>query len=133
MPKFYYNKFVRNRITDWHKEEGYTIEGHRLTAKELKSALISKPHEESDEISVRTEFDSEIIEEIGDVQQVLENLKHLYGIGEASLQEVVRKKREKKGDFLGGYYIGTVYMMSTEDKCTEYRLRFPKKSPEITV
>jgi predicted house-cleaning noncanonical NTP pyrophosphatase (MazG superfamily) len=130
MPKFYYKKLVRNNIPGFHHESGHTVEGKMLENNELKLALISKLHEEADEIPVQDTADTAVIEEIADVQQVLDNLKQLYGIGDAALQEVMTKKRERKGDFLEGHYIETVYMPS-DDKWVEYCRRSPEKYPEL--
>ena len=84
----------------------------------------------TDEIPVQDTVDDAVIEEIADVQQVLDNLKQLYGIGDAALQEVMTKKRERKGDFLAGHYIETVYM-PTEDTWVEYCRQSPDKYPEV--
>lgn len=130
MPKFYYKKLVRNNIPNFHHESGHTIDGKVLEGEELKLALISKLHEETDEIPIQDTVDDAVIEEIADAQQVLDNLKQLYGIGETALQDVMAKKRERKGDFLEGRYIETVYM-PTEDKWVEYCRRSPEKYPEI--
>ena len=129
MPTFRYDKLVRDNIPSFHDDSGHTIVSRTLTGKDLSDALIAKLHEETDEISGSL-TDSELLEEIADVQQIIDDLCVTHGFTKDDLETVRAKKAAKKGGFLKGHYIETVTMPS-EDEWVEYCRRSPEKYPEV--
>ena len=132
MPTFRYSKLVRDRIPGWHLKAGHKLNGRKLSVDELKTALINKLHEESDEISSATEHD-ELIEEIGDVQQIVNDLLIVHDISNDEIQKSIEKKLNKKGGFLEGQYIESVTISNEDDEWAKYCRRSPEKYPEINL
>lgn len=130
MPTFRYAKLVRDNITAWHKESGHVVEGRQLTGAELRAALAEKLHEEADEVSGALSHE-ELLEEIGDVQQIIDDLLTTEKISQEELRQVMAKKRERKGGFLKGEYIETVTIDDENDKWAQYCRRSPEKYPEV--
>lgn len=130
MPTFRSAKLVRDNIPGWHRENGHTITGRRLTGAELQNALCQKLHEEADEVSGALSPD-ELLEEIGDVQQIINDLCTVNGFSKEALNAAVQKKTERKGGFLNGEYIDTLTIPSEDDKWAKYCRQAPEKYPEV--
>ena len=130
MPTFRYNKLVRDNIWQWHIESGHTPKGAQLTGEDLRVAIATKLHEEADEVS-GAKTREELTEEIADVQQLLDDLCASQNISTEELLDIQRKKREKKGGFLKGYFIETVAMPNEHDKWVKYCRAAPDKYPEV--
>ena len=133
MPTFRYEKLVRDNILGFHKESGHTLVVRKLEGTELKQALLHKLHEEADEVPLETEKTDEVIEELADVQQVLDDIKQLYGISDDELSATQCEKRERKGGFLHGDYIESVTMPNEDDKWVKYCRKQPEKYPEVVT
>lgn len=132
MLRFSFAKLIRDNILEEHQKAGHKIIYTLLTGNDLKEALRVKLHEEADEIPVREKVDNEIIEEIADVQQILDDLKALYGISDEQAQNVQQAKYDKKGGFQRGVYIDTVEV-DEDDEWVLYYRNNPEKYPEISV
>lgn len=130
MPTFHFAKLVRDNIPGLHQAAGHTFDGRQLTGAELRNALCQKLHEEADEVSGALSRD-ELIEEIGDVQQVLDDLCASEGITQDELRAAVVEKTARKGGFQAGEYIETVTMPDENDKWVRYCRQAPEKYPEI--
>ena len=130
MPTFRYAKLVRDNIPGWHRQNGHVVNGSRLTGNDLKVALIQKMHEEADEVSGALSRE-ELIEEIGDVQQVIDDLLASQGITKDELTIVINKKTDRKGGFRNGEYIDTVTIDDENDEWAQYCRRSPEKYPEV--
>lgn len=130
MPTFRYAKLVRDNIPGFHRASGHTISGRQLVSDELKQALIMKLHEEADEVSGALSRE-ELIEEIGDVQQIINDLCATQGITIEELNTIMAKKADRKGGFQNGEYIDTVTIPNEDDKWTQYCRQAPEKYPEI--
>lgn len=130
MPTFKYAKLVRDNIPGWHREKGHTVKGGQLTKDELRDALIEKLHEEADEVSEALSAE-ELVEEIGDVQQIIDDLCAVMGIAKEDVAAVIAKKTGRKGGFLNGEYIETVTIPNEDDKWAQYCRRDPVKYPEV--
>lgn len=130
MPKFVFKKLIRDNILEEHLKVGHDIQYRLLTGNELKEALRVKLHEEADEIPIRDEADREIIEEIADVQQIIDDLKSLYGLDGSTVTEAQKKKHDKKGGFKRGVYVDTVDVPEGDEWIPYYR-RSPEKYPEV--
>lgn len=130
MPTFLFNKLIRDKILAKHKEAGHDIKYVHLDSESLKAKLRQKIHEEADEIPIRVEADSEVIEEISDVQQVLDDLKQQYGITDEQIREAQQAKFDKKGGFADGVFVESV-TLSEDDEWTAYYRKSPEKYPEV--
>ena len=131
MPTFKFNKLIRDKILAKHLESGHDVTYQKLTDSALKLQLIRKLHEEADEIPVRKSVSADIIEEIGDVQQVLDDLKTQYGLMDETVRQVQQAKRAKKGGFSEGIYIDQISLPES-DEWTSYYRASPDKYPEVT-
>lgn len=132
MPTFMYAKLVRDNIPEWHRENGHTVNGRQLAGDDLRDALCQKLHEEADEVSGAASRD-ELIEEIGDVQQIINDLCESQGITRANLIAVMEKKTARKGGFKNGEYIETVVIPNENDTWAQYCRQSPDKYPEVRV
>jgi len=130
MPTFKYAKLVRDNIPGWHREKGHTVNGRQLTGKELLEALIAKLHEEADEVSGAMSRD-ELVEEIGDVQQIISDILASQDISQSELEQSIQKKTGRKGGFLQGEYIESITIPDENDEWAQYCRRAPEKYPEI--
>lgn len=130
MPTFKYEKLVRDNIPGWHRENGHTVKGRRLTKDELRAALTEKLREEVDEIDGALSID-ELKEEIGDVQQIVDDLCTVLAIRKEEISDVIAKKTGRKGGFLQGEYIETVTIPDENDKWAQYCRQAPDKYPEV--
>jgi len=130
MPTFKYAKLVRDNISGWHRENGHTVNGRQLTGKELLEALVAKLHEETDEVSGAMSRD-ELVEEIGDVQQIINDILASQNIPQSELEQSIQKKTGRKGGFLKGEYIESIVIPDENDEWAQYCRRAPEKYPEI--
>lgn len=130
MPTFKYAKLVRDNIPGWHREKGHTVMGRQLTKDELRDALIVKLHEEADEVSGALSSE-ELVEEIGDVQQIINDLCAVMGVAKEDVAAIIAKKTGRKGGFLKGEYIDTVTIPDENDKWAQYCRQAPEKYPEV--
>lgn len=128
MPRFTFNKLVRDKIASQQLAGGATPSYRHLDAKEHASALIAKLHEESDELA--TASPDELAEEIADVQQVLDNLRELHNIPPATVAAIQAKKLQAKGGFADGVFIESVET-AEDDHWTAYYRAHPDRYPEL--
>lgn len=131
MPKFKYAKLVRNNIPNKHVLRGHEVVGRRLSGDDLKQALINKLHEEADEVRGAASRE-ELVEEIGDVQQIIYDLCKTQAISWSELSQSIEVKSERKGGFSNGEYIETVSIPSEDDKWARYCRSYPEKYPEVS-
>ena len=130
MPTFRYAKLVRDNIPGWHRDNGHTVVGRQLAGEELLRALVTKLHEEADEVDGAMDR-KELVEEIGDVQQIINDLLTAQEISEEELTEAMAKKTSRKGGFLKGEYIESVTIPNENDEWAQYCRKSPEKYPEI--
>lgn len=130
MPTFRYAKLVRDNIPGWHREHGHMVVGRQLTGDELRNAFCQKLHEEADEVHTASSRE-ELIEEIGDVQQIIDDLLANESITKEELASVMEEKRQRKGGFARGEYVETVTIDDENDKWAQYCRASPDKYPEI--
>ncbi len=130
MPTFSYDKLVRNKIPDFHREAGHDIVVRRLRVVELAQALAEKLKEEASEV-VEARTTDGLKEEIADVQQVIDDLCIISGISKQEIFDVMSDKAENKGNFLAGQYVETVTMPNEDDEWVAYCRGNPEKYPEI--
>ncbi|MDD2913513.1 MAG: nucleoside triphosphate pyrophosphohydrolase [Candidatus Paceibacterota bacterium] len=89
-----YNKLVRDKIPKHIKEKGGLPETHIASNKEYWEKLKEKLQEETREF-----FESEIIEEIADIQEVINAICDYKGFSKESVELVRKKKEEERGAF----------------------------------
>ena len=130
MPTFRYAKLVRDSIPGWHRDNGHTVVGRQLAGEELLRALVMKLHEEADEVDGAMDR-KELVEEIGDVQQIINDLLTTQEISEQELTEAMTKKTSRKGGFLKGEYIELMTIPDENDEWVQYCRKSPEKYPEI--
>ncbi|SEA23580.1 Predicted house-cleaning noncanonical NTP pyrophosphatase, all-alpha NTP-PPase (MazG) superfamily [Thalassobacillus cyri] len=89
-----YNKLVRDKIPLIIESNGKQYNARTLNEKDYRQALKSKLVEETEEY-LQAEKDSEAIEELADILEVIKNIAamHKSDIGEV---ENVREKKEKE-------------------------------------
>lgn len=133
MPTFRYAKLVRDKIPNMHRTAGHVVNGSVvLKGDELMQALVAKLHEETDEIH-GVESRDELIEEIGDVQQVIWDMCTVLGVMQSELNDVVKKKTMRKGSYVGGKYVDSITIPADNDVWATYCRAQPEKYPEISL
>jgi predicted house-cleaning noncanonical NTP pyrophosphatase (MazG superfamily) len=133
MPKFIFNKLIRDKLWDIMKGRGVTIEEKDLTPDEFIYALKNKLKEESDEV-FEAKTTEELKEEIADVQEVLIALCKAADFNMQEIEDIRQKKNEKKGGFNISKLGLSVTFEENTDKLKEfadYLRNDPKKYPEI--
>lgn len=129
MPKFRYDKLVRDKIPEYHENSGHTVEGRILGGVALRRALIGKLHEEVDEAGAAPSK-KKLTEEIADIRQILDDLCAKEGILEIDVKTAQAAKEERKGGFREGRYIETVTIPDENDEWAQYCRKSPDKYPE---
>lgn len=132
MPIFRYAKLVRDNIPGWHRKHGHTVDGRQLHGDELLRALIEKLHEETDEVKTALTR-SELVEEIGDVQQILWDICTTQSISRDELTAAISVKTDRKGSYIGGEYVESITIPSEGDTWTQYCRANPDKYPELMM
>ena len=131
MPTFQYNKLVRDNIPAFHRKNGHIVTGRTISGAELLTALCQKLHEEADEVEAALSR-TELLEEIGDVQQIINDLCALQNISSQELKAAMKQKSDRKGGFQKGEYIETVTIADDTDQWVAYCRKNPHKYPEVT-
>jgi predicted house-cleaning noncanonical NTP pyrophosphatase (MazG superfamily) len=133
MPKFIFNKLIRDKLWDIMKGRGVTIEEKDLTPDEYVYALKNKLKEESDEV-FEAKTTEELKEEIADVQEVLIALCKAANSDMQEIEDIRQKKNEKKGGFNISKLCLSVNFEENTDRLKEFAVylrKDPKKYPEI--
>lgn len=128
MPRFTFNKLVRDKIVSQQIASGAKPSYRRLDAQEHALALIAKLHEETDELAAASP--ENLAEEIADIQQVLDDLCRLHGIPQATMADIQAKKLHAKGGFADGVFIESVES-GEDDRWTSYYRSHPERYPEL--
>lgn len=130
MPTFQFNKLVRDKLPDMYEELGQRIIWRRLLGRELLLRLREKLVEESAEISFEEEDRDEIIDELGDVEQVMDDIKAQLNISDEEVRAAKQKKCVKKGGFSEGIFVESIEL-NDGDEWVDYYRREPKKYKEL--
>lgn len=131
MLTFILNKLVRDKFEKIYAELDQTIVARHLSGMELKEQIHRKLLEEAAELPLRDGADEEIIDEIGDIQQVLDDLKTVYGVSSTQVKKAMAKKFAKKGGFTKGLFVETI-TLKDGDPWIEYYRKQPEKYPEVS-
>ncbi len=94
MNTIYYNKLVRDKIPQLIAESGALYEINKLNEKEYLDALKNKLVEE-----VHEYLDSESIEELADILEVIRCLHLTHNVSEEEMDRIQRTKADLRGSF----------------------------------
>lgn len=130
MPKFIFNKLVRDKMPLIYNEYKQKIHLRKLNQKELIVALKEKLIEEAQEIPVADGTHEEIVEELADVEQLIDDIRSHLAITDDEITVAKIEKFTKKGGFINGIFVESIEL-SDEDKWVEYYRNEPLKYPEI--
>lgn len=125
MPKFVFNKLVRDKLRAEYEKMNQKAVYRELSSAEHTEQLKNKIIEETREISAGSSKD-EIVGELADIQQVLDDIAQVHGISLESIQEAKLKKLAKKGGFSEATFVETLEL-TDDDEWVEYY----RKSPDI--
>ena len=89
-----YNKLVRDKIPEYIKSKGEMPITHIANDKEYWEKLKEKLREEIREFS-----ESETIEEIADIQEVIDAMRRYKNFSKKKLEAVKKKKAKERGAF----------------------------------
>jgi predicted house-cleaning noncanonical NTP pyrophosphatase (MazG superfamily) len=93
-----YNKLVRDNIIDKIHASGWTEKHHIADAEEFERTLKKKLGEEAKELDEALGREN-IMNELGDVIKITEELMKFYNITNTEIKELMEKKDEKLGGF----------------------------------
>ncbi len=124
MPKFEFNKLVRDGLRKEYEDKGQRAEYIELSPIELKRQLARKALEEAKELVELVSQDGlenieSITEEIGDIKQSIMDLMEVYSIDENQVEKARLEKFERKGGFSGGTFVSTLEL-NEDDEWAEY-------------
>jgi len=127
-----FDKLVRDETVPGYERDDtvVAVNWRRLNEMEYRRALITKIHEEADEIPLLEEMSGDIISEIADLQDVIDALKQSYGISDDTIAEASRKKANRRGGFTSRHHIDTITVTPSSEWRT-YCLNEPTRYPEV--
>lgn len=129
MPRFKFNKLVRDKIVEHQIKSGAKPKFRYLTKDEHKNQLIHKLIEEAREVLDAEEKD--VATEIADVKQALDDLIEQYSLSETDIKAHQDKKRKLNGAFKKGIYVDYVEL-EEDDPFTDYYRNNSDRYPEIS-
>ncbi len=129
MPKFQFQKLVRDKIIDHQLASGAQPTHHRLEGKEYIAALIAKLSEEAGELAQTSA--EQLAEEFADVQQVLDDLREHLQLSPEAVAIAQQRKNDQNGAFKNGDYVEYVEVAEDDDWAAYYRAH-PERYPEIS-
>lgn len=100
-----YNKLVRDRIPEIIEKSGRKAKTSILYEDEYYKELVNKLSEEVNEF-----IESDNLEEIADIMEVLDTLLNVKGIDWEKVKEIQDEKRQKRGAFKK-----KIYLIEVED------------------
>ena len=129
MPKFAFNKLVRDNIVDQQTASGARPAFRRLKTAEHKQQLVHKITEEAREILSAPP--QELAAEIADVQQALDDLRQLMRVSADEVRAAQTKKNQKNGPFTQGLFVEYVEV-AEDNPWVEYYRQNADRYPEIS-
>lgn len=96
--KIYYRKLIRDKIPGRIKESGGRFETKILSAVDFKKELMRKVDEEASGLT-NAKNKEEIVSEMGDLLDVLREIKKVFGISSKKLINSRAMEYERKGGF----------------------------------
>jgi predicted house-cleaning noncanonical NTP pyrophosphatase (MazG superfamily) len=128
MPKFVFNKLVRDRIVSHIEQYGDKPQWRKLDQDQLRQALLNKLQEEAAELQFD---DPDLLIELADVQEVLVTLIKAAGFTQQQVRLAQRQKRTKVGSFKQRIFIDWVETQK-DSPWLGYYQRHSNKYPEFT-
>lgn len=128
MPKFIFNKLVRDKIVQQQIASGTNPVYYKLDPTEHAEALVAKIIEEAQEIPVLDR--EEAIKEIADVQQAVDDLKALLGLDDQDIANAQAVKNERAGALAEGLFVESVTVEEGDKWVDHFRSR-PQQYPEV--
>ena len=102
-----YNKLVRDRIPERIRESGKSCTVTILEQEAYIAELRKKLREETDEYA-RSESDSEALEELADILELLHALSRVHKGSPEQLEQIRAQKAEERGGFEKAVFLGEV-------------------------
>lgn len=107
MPKFLFNKIIRHKLIDIMRQDNIDVVSNSLSPKNFNNALKIKLLEEVQEVITATK-QSDIIEELADVLEVIYKLCDTNNISISDIEQAREIKKNAKGTFTPQSYINHV-------------------------
>jgi predicted house-cleaning noncanonical NTP pyrophosphatase (MazG superfamily) len=104
MKRIYYNKLIRDLVPKKIKDKGSSLKTRTLSQKEFKIELLKKLAEETSGVMNSTS-NIEIAEELGDVLDVIDEIKKTFKISPSLLKKTRHEAARKKGGFKKKIYL----------------------------
>ena len=127
--KFQQNKLWRDKAIDMAESKGSKIHWTRLEDAAFSEQLKIKFMEESQEVCA-TQSKEDLIEELGDILEVMNAFGSIYDFTLQDVCDVRDKKHQERGGFQGRKFV-TIAECPTGSYLENYCLKEPKKYPEI--
>ena len=118
MKKIYYKKLIRNKIPKRIEESNGKYLCKKLNSEEFKNELLKKVQEESLGIVV-SKNKKELVSEIGDVLDVIDEIKKNFKITSKEIVDSRKIEFERKGGFTKRLFL--VWSENTDYKSNEKR------------
>ena len=128
MPRFIFNKLVRDKIPAQLEAKGLTLHMRKLTGADRLLALQQKLVEEQAEYAAATTAQARI-EELADIAEVLIALGTPGGAGSKTVEAARMAKRAVRGGFDQGYFIDSVDVPDGHPEAAYFRAR-PQDFPQ---
>ena len=128
MPRFIFNKLVRDNIVESQLASNAKPTYKTLDLESHKRELITKIIEEANEIL--TSLPTETASEIADVQQAVDDFILLYNLSASDVRQEQKKKYVKNGSFSRGTFIEYVDL-NDSDKWVTYFRENSDRYPEV--
>jgi predicted house-cleaning noncanonical NTP pyrophosphatase (MazG superfamily) len=130
MKKFKTNKLVRDGIIKMMQDNGIKVNYEVLSDENLIKELKIKLVEEANEV-LETTSKKDLIEEIGDVLEVIESLIKFAQLDKEEILNIKNKKKEKRGGFDKKFKTHFVEIEENNINELEYYTTRPNQYPEI--
>lgn len=127
--RFLVQKLVRDKNVQKNDERNVITKFHRLSHEDYLGALRLKLYEEALEVA-EAETHEEMVEEMGDLLEVLETLAMKNGISLQDIKKAQQRKRESWGGFEQQIYVEHVDVEPTSE-LLDYVLARPHKYEEV--
>jgi predicted house-cleaning noncanonical NTP pyrophosphatase (MazG superfamily) len=96
MPKFIYNKLIRDKISELAILDGAKLDFEHITGEKLITQLKKKIREEADEVQEATN-NEDLVDELIDLQEIMDTILKNLGIDRETFTARKQAKREKRG------------------------------------
>ena len=134
MPRFYWNKLVRDKIAHHSQVDPKVIHiaYRKLDDESFHRELVRKADEEAREIPIYNDGSDDTLNELADLQSVVDALRVLKGYSEDQVREAVVKKTASKGDFKLRHFVEYVDLAPDSEWVETFRAQPEKYHEEAT-